>query len=194
MALNATLGSSTANSYVDVATADAYAANVWWGATWLALATADKEIALIGATGGLEAVKWKGTRCSPSSDDADKPQALSWPRSDAECDGVPATCSLIPPSIITATCELAYQLSTNPGALQPGPPTSGASGTFVSKEKLGDLEVNYQAYPSGATTEDCSSCSDPKVISLFPWLKGYLSCWTDAGSGGSSRVILRVRS
>ena len=194
MAIEATLGSSTANSFVDVATADAYAANVWWSATWLALTTADKEVALIGATGGLETIKWKGTRCSPSTDDPNKPQALSWPRSDASCDGVPAICSLIPQSIITATCELAYQLAVNPGALQPGPPTSGASGTFVSKEKLGDLEVNYAAYPSGATTESCTSCSDPKVISLFPWLRGLLGCWTDAGSGGDSRVILRVRS
>ena len=178
---------------MDVATCDAYAATVWWGATWLALSTAEKEIALIGATGGLEAVKWKGKRCTPATDDDDKAQALSWPRSDASCDGVAATCSLIPQSIVTATCELAYQLSVNPGALQPGPPSSGASGTYISKEKLGDLEVNYQAYPSEATAESCKSCSDPKVISLFPWLRGYLACWTDAGSGGS-RVILRVRS
>ena len=76
------------------------------------------------------------------------------------------------------------------GALHPAPPSSGATGTFVSKEKLGDLEVNYSAYPSGVVSESCTSCSDPKVISLFPWLKGYLNCWADFGGNR----ILRVRS
>ena len=194
MAINASLGSSSANSYVSEADADAYAAISWWGSTWLALAANDKEIALISATSALETLTWKGKRCTPSTDDAAKPQALSWPRSDAACDGVAATCLLIPKAITDATIELAYQLSQNPSALQPGVPSTGASGTFVSKEKLGDLEVNYAAYPSGATGESCTSCSDPKVISVFPWLKGLVNCWAEFGSTSGSKVILRVRS
>ena len=195
MAINAVLGSSSANSYVSEADADAYAATSWWGATWLALAANDKEIALISATSALETLTWKGTRCTPSSDDAAKPQALSWPRSDAACDGVAATCLLIPKAITDATIELAYQLSQNPSALQPGVTATAAAGTYTSKEKLGDLEVNYAAFPGGAAASDnCTSCSDPKVISTFPWIKDAVKCWAEFGSTSGSKVILRVRS
>ena len=195
MASNATLGWSSANSYVSEAEADAYAVTVLWGATWSALAADAKKIALIGATSAMETLTWKGKRCSPSVDDADKPQALSWPRSDASCDGVAATCTLIPKAITDATIELAYQLSQNPSALQPGVTATAAAGTYTSKEKLGDLEVNYAAFPSGASSsDDCSSCSDPKVIATFPWLKGMVSCWAEFGSTSGSKVILRGRS
>ena len=195
MAINATLGSSTANSLVSEADADTYAATVWWGATWLALTTPEKEIALIGATSAMETLQWKGTRCTPSVDDADKPQALAWPRSDASCDGVAAACTLIPKAITNACLELAYQLSQNPSALQPGVTATAAAGTYTSKEKLGDLEVNYAAFPAGAGSADsCTSCSDPKVISTFPWLKGMVSCWAELGSASGSRIVTRVLS
>jgi hypothetical protein len=194
MAINATLGSSTANAYASEADADAYAAVSWWGSTWLALSADAKQIALIAATSALETLTWKGKRCDPSTDNADKPQALSWPRSGVSCDGVAATCTLIPAAITDACIELSYQLSQNPSALQPGAPSAAASGTYTSKEKLGDLEVNYAAYPAGATGESCSSCSDPKVISMFPWLKGMVSCYAVFSSTSGSKVILRVRS
>ncbi len=194
MAINATLGSCTANSYVSEADADAYAGISWWGSTWLALSADAKKIALIGATSALETLTWKGKRCNPSTDNADKPQALSWPRSGVSCDGVAATCTLIPQAITEATIELAYQLSQNPSALQPGAPSTNTAGVYTSKEKLGDLEVNYSAFPAGATGESCSSCSDPKVISMFPWLKGMVSCYAVFSSTSGGKVILRVRS
>ncbi len=192
MALDATLGGSVSNSYVSVADADAYAASAWWGATWLALTASDKEIALISSTNGLETITWSGTRCSPSTDDPLLPQALSWPRSGVTCDGIEATCAFIPADVLRSTYELAYQLSQNPGALQPAPP-AGDSGTYVSKQQLGDLIQEFSAFPSGQTQSSCASCSDPEVISKFPWLKDYLKCWASL-AGGSGRVILRVRS
>ena len=195
MAINAILGSSSANSYVSEAEADAYAAISWWGATWLALAANDKEIALISATAALETLTWKGKRCSPSVDDADKPQALSWPRSDVSCDGIAAVCTLIPKAITDACIEIAYQLSQSPSALQPGVTATAAAGTFTSKEQLGELVVEYSAFPSGAATGDsCTSCSDPKVISTFPWVKDRLKCWADFGSASGSRILTRVLS
>ncbi len=193
MALDSLLGGSASNSFASVAEADAYAANAWWGATWLALTAGEKEVALISATSGLETITWAGTRCSPSTDDPLLPQALSWPRSGVTCDGVEATCAFIPSDVLRATYELAYQLSQNPGALQPGPPTSGAAGTYVSKQALGDLIQEFSAFPSGQTQSDCTNCSDPEVISKFPWIKDLIKCWSTL-SGGSGRVILRVRS
>ena len=192
--LIATVGGSTSNAYADTTAADNYSENRWWGATWQQLDMPNKEVALISATAALETITWKGERCSPSSDDAKKPQALSWPRTKASCDGVAASCDLIPANVLNAMFELAFQLSQDPGALQPGSGSTGQAGVYTSKEKLGDLEVNYTAFPSGGGGgTDCSSCSDPKVISVYPWLADYLKCWTDAGSAGS-RVILRVRS
>ena len=195
MAINATLGSSTANSYVSEVDAAAYAATSWWNATWTALTSDQQQIALIAATSALETLTWKGTRCTPSTDDAAKPQSLSWPRSEAACDGVAATCALIPKAITDACIELAYQLSQNPSVLQPGVTATAAAGTYTSKEKLGDLEVNYAAFPAGAGSADsCTSCSDPKVISTFPWLKGMVSCWAELGSASGSRIVTRVLS
>lgn len=193
MALVSLLGGSASNSYASVAEADAYAANVWWGATWLALDTSAKEIALIGSTSALETIPWAGTRCSPSTDDENLPQALSWPRSGVTCDGITATCAFIPADVLRATYELAYQLSVSPGALQPGAPSGGAEGTYVSKQQLGDLVQEFSAFPSGTTASDCTNCSDPEVITKFPWIKDYLKCWSDLTSG-SGRVLLRVRS
>ena len=191
MALDATLGGSVANSYATVAAADAHAVNQWYGATWTALDTATKEQALIAATGGLESVPWNGDRCSPSVDDENLPQALSWPRSGVSCDGVAATCTLIPSSILKATYDLAYQLSQNPSALQPVPAAAAGPNTYVSSQKLGDLEISFAAYPN--SSDDCSSCGDPAVIKAYPWLKDMLKCWSSLSSG-SGRIALRVRS
>lgn len=193
MTFDSTLGSSTGNSYVSVADADTYAAHVWWGSAWLELTEADKEIALIGATSALGTIPYAGQRCSPSTDDENMPQALSWPRSGVMCDGVKATCAFIPADVLRATYELSYQLSQNPGALQPAPATAGAAGTYVSKQQLGELVQEFSAFPSGQTQSDCANCSDPAVIAKYPWLKDYLKCWATL-AGGAGRVILRVRS
>ena len=195
MTFDSTLGGSEANSYASVASADAYALQRWWGATWTPLPEASKEIALMSATQAMETISWNGIRCHPSKDDADKPQALSWPRSEVECDGIKATCAAIPQAILNATYELAYQLSQNPGALQPDSGGGGAvPGTFRSEETIGDLTVKYEAFPRGVESETCTSCSDPEVISKYPWLKGWLKCWASWGSITGSGTIYRVRS
>ena len=147
------------------------------------------------ATQAMETISWNGIRCDPSKDDADEPQALSWPRSEVECDGIKATCAAIPQAILNATYELAYQLSQNPGALQPDSGGGGAvPGTFRSEETIGDLTVKYEAFPRGVESETCTSCSDPEVISKYPWLKGWLKCWASWGSITGSGLIYRVRS
>ena len=62
----------------------------------------------------------------------------------------------------------------------------------IVKEKLGELEINYAAFPAGSSSSDnCSSCSDPPVISAFPWLKSMVSCFADFGSV-SGRIVTRV--
>jgi hypothetical protein len=192
MALDASLGGAASNSYATVAEADDYAAMAQWGSAWLALTQTDKEIALVSATKWLETLDYGGTRCDPSTDAPPAPQALKWPRSGITCDGITSTCVAIPVAVKNTQIELAYQLNQNPNAVIPAPGGGAAAGTYVSKEKLGDLEINYDAYPSGVTVDDCTSCSDPQVIAAFPWIKDMLGCWY--GGAASARQIRLYRN
>ena len=182
---DATLKGPTANSYCELSFATAYAANQAWADTWAALSQDKQEVALISATKWLETLPWAGSRCTAT-------QALSWPRSGATCDGVTSDCAGIPYKILQAEVELAYQLSQNPNAIIGAPGGGGtAAGTYVKRNKLGDLEQEFAEYSSADST--CDSCGDPAVLSKFPWLEDLLGCWLGA-SFGSSKILLRVRS
>lgn len=192
---DATLGGSEANSYVTLDAADSFFEFSVYQTQWDAFTDAEKQAALVQACGFLETVDFKGTRCSPSSDDENLPQSLSWPRSGASCDGVAAACSFIPKEVREAQCLLALNLATNPDAIT-GPIGGGggaAAGTYVSKNQLGDLVQEFKEYTREDSTNDCADCSTPEVIAKFPWLKGMLSCWADLAVGGS-KILLRVRS
>ena len=187
---DATIGGELSNSYCTKEFADAYASNQHWQAEWFAVLGEARQVALISATKWLETVSYSGTRCTAT-------QALAWPRSGATCDGVASSCDIIPLKIRQAEVELAYQLINNPDAItgQPGGGGGVAAGTFVSMQKLGDLEQQFSAYPSGEqSSNDCTDCSNPEVINKFPWLRGFLSCYADISTGSGSKVLLRVRS
>ena len=187
---DATIGGEFANSYCDEAFADAYSSNQSWQAAWFAKTPEERQVSLISSTKWLETVSYSGTRCTSV-------QALAWPRSGASCDGVSSSCDVIPLRIRQAEVELAYQLINNPDAItgQPGGGGGAAAGTFVSMQKLGDLEQQFSAYPSGEQSgNDCTDCSNPEVINKFPWLRGFLSCYADISTGSESKVLLRVRS
>jgi len=195
--IDATVGGSSSNSYVTGDETDSFAALQSWGSAWLAKTESERTIAIISACNWLETIDWAGTRCHPASDDASLAQALSWPRSDASCDGVAATCTMIPPDVKRAQMLLAYQLVVSPDAItgQPGGGGGAAAGTYVSKQQLGDLVQEFAAYPNGEqSSNDCTSCANPEVINKFPWLSDILKCWANVSSGEGSRVILRVRS
>jgi len=187
---DATIGGELSNSYCDKAFADGYASNQSWMAEWFNAPSDGRLVALISATKWLETVSYSGTRCTAT-------QALAWPRSGATCDGVASSCDIIPLKIRQAEVELAYQLINNPDAItgQPGGGGGTAAGTFVSMQKLGDLEQQFSAYPSGEqSSNDCTDCSNPEVINKFPWLRDFLACYADISTGSGSKVLLRVRS
>lgn len=75
MAFDPTPGSPTANSYSDVAEADAYFTTHRESALWSALADTDKEKYLIESTYSIDdrVYDWVGTKASVD-------QALDWPR------------------------------------------------------------------------------------------------------------------
>ena len=182
MAFDATLGGPAANSYVDLVYANDFFTLSPYAAQWAAFSDDAKNIALVQACAALETVSYAGTRCSPSTDDANLAQALAWPRSGASCDGIQSSCAAIPKAIKDSQCLLALNLATNPDSIN-GPIGGGGTsqaGTYVSKQQLGDLVQEFSAYPSGESgTDSCVDCSTPEVIAKFPWLKGMLSCWAD---------------
>ena len=72
--IDATVGGSSANSYVTGAEADSFAGLQSWGSAWLAKTESERTIALISACSWLETIDWAGGRCHPSSDDAALPR------------------------------------------------------------------------------------------------------------------------
>ena len=93
---DATLGGSAATSYISIDEADGLLTNTRYNTAWQGNTEAEKSEYLVSATFWLDQLKYGGTRCNPSTDNPPLPQALSWPRSGASCDGVEATCAFIP--------------------------------------------------------------------------------------------------
>ncbi len=182
--LDSTLSGPESNSYVDLAFANEYSANQPWSAQWDVLTDDEKIVSLITATQWLETLKYAGNRCDVS-------QRLAWPRANASCDGVQATCAEIPYSIRRTEVELAYQAHLDPNAIIGGG-GGAAAGTYVKRQKLGSLEVEYDQY-QGTSLTSCDNCNDPVVLTKFSWVKDYIGCWLTGISGGVG-LMLRVRS
>ena len=68
-------------------------------------------------------------------DDDGVPQALSWPRSGASCDGVAASCTMIPNDVKRAQMLLAYQLVVNPDAITGTPGGGGGSSCWDLRQQ-----------------------------------------------------------
>lgn len=145
---------------IDQAAADAYFLATARNASWAAVADADKAIAL------SEAQAWLGQLC--------------WDQT-ADCCGLDFTTSYT-----RAVCELALALHGNPTALIAATPTD----RLTKREKLGDLEVEYQDTTAGAVRYGVNA---PLVLQRFPWLGDILGCWLNVPTG-ASRILARVRS
>lgn len=140
MALDATLGGASANSYVTVAEADAYFATSFGRTAWGSASAANKEIVLIESTRLLDLlVSWKGYVKSDT-------QALRWPRTyvpniDGRYNGVDTILesyisdSIVPKDVKNAVFELAYSLLSN-GGFQ-------ASENELSKVKVGLVSIDF---------------------------------------------------
>jgi len=167
--LDATLGGAASNSYVDLAFADAYAANTQWDAEWLAFSVDQRTAALITATSWLETLGWSGDKCTPAT------QRLSWPRSGVTCQGLAAACTFIPYEVQTCQVELAFQFAKNPNLML------GSTGTStvgeVKRQKLDVLEIEY--YESGGGVINAGT----KLTDQVPWLIPWLGCWVGGNAG-----------
>jgi hypothetical protein len=108
--VTATAGSSSANSYITVATGDDLA-NVYLGTlAWSSASADNKGRALIMATRYLDELSWIGTRATTT-------QALDWPRLDAVCCERSWSSSEIPQPVKQACFDLAEALISAPTLL-----------------------------------------------------------------------------
>lgn len=132
MALDATLGGTSSNSYVTQADATAYLTdrlNAASLATWSALASGDKDAALIAATLRLDVEHYAGAPVTST-------QRLKWPRVGAyTADDLLLDSSTIPRLITDAQCEMAWAIAQNPAFLE----ESGLEG--FQHVKVGSLDV-----------------------------------------------------
>ena len=150
----------------------------------------DREAALIVATRWLETLSYGGTRCSTT-------QRLKWPRKDAECDGQVSTCSEIPYTIKEAEVILAYQYILDPKSFPGFGGSAGDSaptGTYIKRQKIDVLEIEYDQFNENQYNDDCSDCSLPAILQEFPWLKDLLGCWLGNVSTTGNRLIRLFRN
>jgi len=188
--LDATLAGATSNSYVDLAEADAIAANLPFAAEWAALTDDEKINGLIVATRWLETLNYGGTRCSTT-------QRLMWPRKGAECDGQVSDCTGIPYAIKEAEVILAYQYILDPKSF-PGFGGAGGdsapAGTYIKRQKIDVLEIEYDQFNSNQYNDECTDCTLPAILQEFPWLADLLGCWLGTNSSSGNRLIRLYRN
>jgi hypothetical protein len=140
MALVVETGTASAASESFSSVADALAYFTARGNTaWLALTTAQQEVALRKSTDYMEAVysqRWAGTRTTST-------QALSWPRYNVFVNGYVTSSSAVPRAVINACSELALRASA--GELL------SDSTQQKTRTKVDVIEVEFDKYSPAST-------------------------------------------
>lgn len=170
-AIDATLGGTSANSYVTLAAANTYFETVPDSSTWVNKTDDQKNRALISATRWIDALSFYGDRCTET-------QALKWPREEYTVDGIELACTLIPDGIKVATYELARAFANDTSSITG---TSGTTGIYDEVE-LGELRVKYNK------TSQTSGVIN-NVFDVYPWLQTYLGPYC---MGGASNHAVRL--
>ena len=171
--IDATIKGANANSYVTLAEADAYFETVPSSTQWDNKQDDKKNRALIAATRWIETLVYYGDRC-------DEGQALKFPRTNYQVDGVELTCSLIPNNIKYAQYELARALANDTDAITGNTGTAGVP----SEVKIGDLEVKYNEKSQSTGTVN-------NVFDVYPWIQSYLGAYCSGGSGSYQVRVMR---
>jgi len=131
--LIATAGAADANSYADIASADAYHESHVYASTWNSATNVSKAQALVWATRLLDTYfEWGGLLASQS-------QALRWPRVSAlDRDGRLLSGSTIPTDLANATAEFARGLLASDRTAEPS-----SEGGEIKELKVGPIDITY---------------------------------------------------
>ena len=171
--INATIKSETANSYVTLSESNDYFDTSPDSSTWTNKTDDQKKRALISATRWIDTLVFYGDRC-------DESQALKFPRTNYQVDGVELACTTIPNNIKYAQYELARALANDTDAI------TGNKGTVGTPEKvkIGDLEVNYNKSSQGTGTPN-------NLFDIYPFLQSFLGAYCSGGSGSYQVRVMR---
>ena len=171
--IDATIKGANANSYVTLAEADAYFETVPSSTNWDNKSNDNKNRALISATRWIDTLVYYGDRC-------DDDQALKFPRTNYQVDGVELACTLIPQNIKYAQFELANALANDTDAITG---SVGTDGNF-SEIKVGDTHVKYNTKSQGVGSVN-------NVFDVYPWLQSYLGAYVLGGAGSFQLRVVR---
>ena len=163
--IDSTIKGASANSYASLSDSNDYFDTSPDSSTWTNKSDDEKKRALISATRWIETLVFYGDRC-------DESQALKFPRTNYQVDGVELTCTLIPNNIKYAQYELARALANDTDAITG---TTGKDGNF-SEVKLGDIQVKYN-------TDSQGTGSVNNILDVYPWLQSYLGAYMLGGAG-----------
>jgi hypothetical protein len=93
-------------------------------------------------------------------------QERQWPRTGASLRGVAIPSDVVPQAVINASFYAAYQEATNPGSLS----ATGSASTAVTREKIGQIEVQY----ASATSESTGAALTPLISIVDGMLAPFL--------------------
>ena len=171
--IDSTIKGASANSYASLSDSNDYFDTSPDSSTWSNKSDDEKKRALISATRWIETLVFYGDRC-------DEGQALKFPRTNYQVDGVELTCTLIPNNIKYAQYELARALANDTDAITG---TTGKDGNF-EEVALGDLRVKYN-------TESQGTGSVNNILDVYPWLQSYLGAYMLGGAGSFQMRVVR---
>ena len=180
--LVATVGGATSNSYLTLAAAEALAEYQLEMGGWGTATNANKEKALIAATGYLDELAWIGSKTATT-------QALLWPRSDATCGDHSYDDDVIPGPVQRGTLLLADALLVDPTALN------------VSNAAIGELIPGIPNASLKSATVDVVSLefreggavANRNALDVVPGLRNLFGCLctTPATSGARTLAVYR---
>ena len=71
---------------------------------------------------------------------------------------------------------------------------SAPAGTYIKRQKIDVLEIEYDQFTENQYNDDCSDCSLPAILQKFPWLQDLLGCWLGNVSTTGNRLIRLFRN
>lgn len=164
MALDATVGGATSNSFLTREEAIELANDHPFATAWLALTDAEKDKTLILASRLIDRLCWLGSPLSTT-------QALAFPRSGLKASGRYIPSDTIPQQIKNAVFEYALLIG---GGTNPGTPSDAAE-QGLKRVKAGPVEVEFQKLvelkilpePIMHWIPERWLCPDPKKVAEF---------------------------
>jgi len=187
-AIDATVGGSSANSYITVVEGDTFAGDVIPTPAWSAATSDNKLRALLAATARLDELDWVGSRAATT-------QALAWPRQDAKCGEKDYAKTVIPPEIKRGAFELANLLLKDP-TVDPFSTVAQVTGELVpgiSNQSLKSVNLG-----NGALSLDFKDASGaPSVrnaLNVLPSLATLFGCLCLTSAVSTVRRVALSRS